>query len=82
MKKNLGKKIWSLYQKLNSSVVGRCLSLFLELVLSVIGVNNEKMSLNGNVITAANSETTDLILLNISEPKRKKIELSAINQQI
>ncbi len=37
MKKNLGKKIWSLYQKLNSSVVGRCLSLFLELVLSVIG---------------------------------------------
>ena len=33
MKKNLGKKIWSLYQKLNSSIVGR----FLELVLSVIG---------------------------------------------
>ena len=37
MKKNLGKKIWSLYQKLKSSVVGRCLLLFLELVLSVIG---------------------------------------------
>jgi hypothetical protein len=36
MKKSLGEKIWSLYQKLNSSVVGRCLSLLLELALSAI----------------------------------------------